>query len=134
AGSRPRDHRLGSVQAPPHRDLAGGESCAHTVDHARRRLRGGGSLMPRARILPPDEIDVLELLLSGILTSPPPEMGNPAGEELTLADAENTPVAVQSADGSLRPRKPLALPAGRLADPQVRMTAPRTAEPGAIAL
>lgn len=90
--------------------------------------------MTEIRTLTPDETDVLELALHGLLPSPPKELYGDARDCIEFTDLENTPVAAFSPENGLTPRQNLALPPGPLAAEGVRLTARRPTEPGAIAV
>lgn len=90
--------------------------------------------MTHIRVLTPDEIDVLELALNGLLPELPAELRSHDNENVTFADMENTPVASVSELGGLSPLKPLALAPGPLAVESVRLSSPRPTSPGSVAV
>lgn len=88
--------------------------------------------MVTTRTLTPDEIDVLELVLGGVLPFLPREITGDGPRDLVLADLENTPVASLSSCGELEQLRPLARAHGPMHEEGVRLASRRTARPGAI--
>ncbi|GAA2013764.1 adenylyl-sulfate kinase [Brevibacterium samyangense] len=80
--------------------------------------------MTETRVLSPDDVDVLELVLTGVLPELPEELRPGAGSDVVFTDAENTPIGRVDTAGVVHSEKALALPQSPLADPEVRLTAP----------
>ncbi|MGO2113164.1 MAG: adenylyl-sulfate kinase [Pseudoclavibacter sp.] len=90
--------------------------------------------MTESRVLTPDEIDVLELALAGLLPGLPASLRGAGENVLRLVDAENTPLALLDPSGALTAQQPLAPAVGPLADRSIRLGTADAPPPGATAV